>query len=64
MITHNIEEAISMADTVIVLSKRPATIKKIFNIKLTNSSSPINNRMCKEFNDYYQQIWEVFDHEI
>ena len=64
MITHNIEEAIAMADTVIVLSKRPSIIKKVFNIKLTDSSTPINNRTCKEFNDYYKEIWQVFDHEI
>lgn len=64
IITHDIEEAISIADTVIVLSKRPATIKKIININLTNASSPIHNRTCKEFQQYYQEIWEVFDHEI
>ena len=33
VIGYNIEEAISMADTIILLTKRPATIKKIFNIK-------------------------------
>ena len=64
MITHNIEEAIAMANTVIVLSKRPAIIKKVFDINLTNSSTPINNRTCPEFNDYYKEIWQVFDHEI
>lgn len=64
MITHNIEEAIAMADTVIVLSKRPANIKKVFDIKLTDASTPIHNRTCKEFNDYYKEIWQVFDHEI
>lgn len=64
IITHNIEEAIIFADTVVVLSKRPATIKKIFNINLTNKSTPINNRKCPEFNDYYDNIWQVFDHEV
>lgn len=64
MITHNIEEAIAIANTVIVLSKRPSTIKKVFDIKLTDASTPIHNRTCKEFNDYYKQIWQVFDHEI
>ena len=57
-------EAIAFADQVIVLSKRPANIKKIFNIKLTNSSTPIKNRQCKEFNTYFQEIWKVFEHEI
>lgn len=64
MITHDIEEAIAIADTVIVLSKRPAIIKKVFDINLTDASSPIHNRSCKEFNDYFKQIWQVFDHEI
>lgn len=53
-----------MADTVIVLTKRPAQIKNIYKINLTNASSPINNRNCPEFNDYYNEIWQEFDHEI
>lgn len=64
MLIRLIAEAIAMANTVIVLSKRPAIIKKVFNINLTNSSTPIHNRTCKEFNDYYKEIWQVFDHEI
>ena len=64
IITHDIAEAISLADTVIVLSKRPATIKKIYNIELTNKTTPINNRTCKEFNYYYKKIWESIDHNV
>ena len=61
IITHDIDEAISFADTVIVMSKRPAYIKNIYDIKLTGATSPINNRNCKEFNDYYKRIWESID---
>lgn len=64
IITHDIEEAIAFADQVIVLSKRPAEIKKIFDINLTDASTPIHNRTCKEFGEYYKKIWQVFDHEI
>lgn len=64
MITHDIAEAISMADRIIVLTNRPATIKKIYNINLTNKSTPINNRSCKEFNNYYQEIWRSIDHNV
>ena len=64
IITHDIEEAIAFGDTVVVLSKRPAQIKKIYKINLTNASSPINNRKCPEFNDYYEEIWQEFEHEI
>jgi len=64
MITHDIAEAISMADRIIVLTNRPASIKKIYNINLTNKSTPINNRSCKEFNNYYQEIWKSIDHNV
>ena len=59
-----IGEAISVASRVIVLSGRPATVKKIFDIKLTGATTPINNRSCKEFNSYYKQIWESIDHNV
>jgi len=61
MITHNISEAVSMADRVIVLSKRPCTIKKIYDIKLDNKSNPIENRKDKNFNYYYDMIWRDLD---
>lgn len=64
IITHDIEEAIAFSDQVIVLSKRPAKVKKIFDITLQNTFGPIQNRMAKEFHQYYQKIWEVFDHEV
>jgi len=61
MITHDISEAIAMANRVIILSNRPASIKKDINIKLTNSSTPIENRKCKEFVKYYDLIWKELD---
>lgn len=64
IITHDIAEAVSIASKVIVLSNRPATIKKVFDIKLTDASTPINNRSCKEFNKYYKEIWESIDHNV
>lgn len=64
MVTHDIGEAISMADKVIVLSKRPATIKSIYDIKLTDKSNPINNRKCKEFSSYYDAIWKDLDFHV
>lgn len=61
MVTHDLAEAISLADKVIVLSKRPCHIKKIYDIKLTNKSTPIENRKAKEFADYYEKIWKELD---
>lgn len=56
-----IAEAISMADRVIVLTNRPAKVKKIYNIEMKNKTSPINNRKCPEFSKYYDMIWKDID---
>mgnify|MGYP001771633713 FL=1 len=61
MITHDIAEAINLNDKIIVLSKRPSIVKKIYDIKMENKSTPINNRTCKEFSDYYDKIWRDLD---
>ena len=64
MVTHDLAEAISMSDRVIVLSKRPSTIKNIYKINLTNKSNPISNRNTKEFPYYYEKIWKDIDFHV
>lgn len=64
IVTHDIAEAISMADRIIVLSQRPSTIKNIYTIDLTDKSTPINNRKAKEFSTYYDKIWKDIDHNV
>jgi len=64
LVTHDIAEAISLSDRVIVLTKRPATIKNIYDIKLSNKSIPSVNRKSKEFYDYYDKIWSDLDVHI
>lgn len=61
MVTHDLAEAISLADKIVVLSKRPGKVKKIYDINLTNKSNPIKNRKSKEFSTYYDQIWRDLD---
>ena len=64
LITHDIGEAISMADRVIVLTKRPCHVKKIYKIELDNKTNPINNRKDNKFNYYYDLIWRDLDVHI
>ncbi len=56
MVTHDISEAISMADKIIVLSKSPAIVKNIYNIELNNKDIPTNNRKDIKFEYYYDLI--------
>jgi NitT/TauT family transport system ATP-binding protein len=64
IVTHDIAEAISMCDRIIVLSKRPATVKKIYNINLDKKSTPINNRESSNFTYYYKTIWKEIDDNV
>ena len=62
LVTHDISEAISLADRVIVLTKRPASVKKIFPIRLSlENPSPLQAREAPEFKDYFNAIWKELD---
>lgn len=64
MVTHDIGESVALSDRVVILSNRPSTVKKIYEIKLSNKSSPIKNRTCKEFGYYYDMIWKEIDNHV
>ena len=57
LVTHDISEAISLADKVIVLTKRPAKIKTIVDIDLKESGLPLKRRENKNFSKYFEEIW-------
>ena len=61
MVTHDVGEAVSMADKIIVLSKRPSIVKSIYKIEYKNKLDPINNRLSDEYNIYCNKIWRELD---
>ena len=62
LVTHDIAESISMADRVIVLTKRPGTIKSIYDICLTcDRKTPMSCREAPEFRYYFNKIWKDLD---
>ncbi len=61
LVTHNIEEAITFSDKVIILSKRPSTIKNIINIDIHNDESIYNRRKDIKYNYYFDLIWKDLD---
>ena len=63
LVTHDISEAVSMADRVIVLTSRPAKIKKIDDIDISiEDKTPFRTRSAPEFKDYFNLIWKELDH--
>ena len=47
MVSHSVEEAISLADKIIVLSQKPASIKKVIEINLSRSRNPNSSDFLK-----------------
>lgn len=57
LVSHDISEAISLSDRVVVLSGRPARLKKIYPIQLTiEEYSPMKAREAPEFREYFNAI--------
>jgi len=64
LVTHNLSEAISLADRVIVLSHRPATIKEDMEIHLTiPDDSLLGYRSAPEFQYYFNELWGLLINE-
>ena len=58
LVTHDISEAVSMADRVAVFSARPARLKKLIPIGFPSSMPPLERRKQPSFHDCFEQIWE------
>lgn len=59
LITHDISEAVSMADRIVVLSDRPGTVKNTIKVNLTiDDKTPFRARSAPEFGDYFNLIWK------
>lgn len=62
MVTHDISEAISMADKVVVLSNRPTYVKKIHTIEFDiENRDPLNCRKDPKFSKYFDSLWKELD---
>jgi len=63
LVSHDIAEAVSMSDRIIVLTKRPGEIKSEHDIKLTTADckTPIACREAPEFRIYFNKIWKELD---
>lgn len=64
MVTHDISEAISMSDRIIVLTKRPATVKNIHDIDFEiENRTPLNCRESPKFSKYFNLLWKELEDE-
>jgi NitT/TauT family transport system ATP-binding protein len=63
-VTHDIEEAIVLADHVVVLSKGPGTVKSIYDIPLPRPRDLSEARYSEQFIHLSKQIWHDLKDEV
>ena len=65
LVTHDLEEAIALADQVVVMTVGPATVKKVYDIDLPRPRGAVQDiRFEPRFLELYQQIWESLREEV
>ena len=63
LVTHDISEALSMADRIIVLTKRPATILNEHKYLQDKNLSPLKRRERKGFGEDFEVLWKELNYE-
>lgn len=63
LVTHDLSEAVSLGSRILVLSRRPATIKSIIDVSFPENISPLERRNLPEFKDYFNQIWKELNQD-
>ena len=61
LVTHDIAEAVSMSDRVVVLSARPAVVKTVLDMGALRGLPPLERRSTAEFHRYFDLIWKELD---
>lgn len=62
LVTHDLSEAISLADKIIILTKRPASIDQILPLSFDQENdTPLRRRNTPEFKNYFNKIWEALN---
>jgi NitT/TauT family transport system ATP-binding protein len=63
-VTHDLEEAIVLADRVVVMTAGPATIKQSFDVPLPRPRDAEEVRLTQGFLDIYREVWDSLRAEV
>ena len=63
-ITHDLAEAIVLADRVAVISRRPGQVKAVVEIGLVRPRDALTLKATNEFHHYYSEIWSLLAEEV
>jgi len=63
-VTHDLTEAISLADRIVVMSARPGTIRQIAEIKLPRPRDLLTIRFSPQFGHYFEYLWQALKQDF
>lgn len=63
-VTHDIDEAITLADRIVLLTARPATVKDIYSVGIPRPRNVHDIKLLREFWALYEEIWRGFREEV
>jgi NitT/TauT family transport system ATP-binding protein len=63
-VTHDLSEAITLADRIVVMTRRPGRIKLIYDVNLPRPRDVIRLRETAEYSRKYGEIWHTLGEEF
>jgi NitT/TauT family transport system ATP-binding protein len=63
-VTHDLVEAVALADRVMVMTHRPGKIKDVINVPMSRPRNIFEIHRQEGFNDAYGRLWNIFRHEL
>lgn len=63
LVTHDLSEAVSLADRILVLSPRPGQLKRIITTSFPKALTALQRRGTNEFKDYFNMLWKEMNED-